>query len=118
MSRPWPEISSRLLCLYRYYGNPTECKLTFLSGGRGYGGFVNDAMPFAFNALRAPRHMPVELSREVFKNFVVYMLRIQEEYFRLLERLELSVGGAYPFATPTMYKALAKAALLRFSDPI
>lgn len=100
MSRPWPEISTRLLCLYRYFGNPTECKLTLLSGGRGYGAFVNDAMPFAFNALRSPRHMPEELCRAVFKDFVAYMLRIQAEYFRLLECLELSAGGGYPFATP------------------
>lgn len=96
MPGTWPETSARLLCLYAFYGDPTECKRALLSGTRAYSHFANNASPFVFNALSGK--VPGHKRNEILAHFVEYVSATQCAYFSQLRRLGFVSERVFPFA--------------------
>lgn len=87
-----------LLCLYAYFGNPTECKLTLLAGARSYDKFVSDALPFALNIFA--RGLDPARRAGLARPLLKHIIAIQRGYFAVLRDVGLAPDATLPFGAP------------------
>jgi len=78
------KAGKELLCLYAFYGDITEAKLSFLRGRRAYQEFLDYALEFVFNL--SVKEFKPEDKNEIYGNFFDYMRILQVNYHDELKK--------------------------------